>query len=184
MNKTELEEWAIKEFWPAYKNLCKTPFVTKWTGGARGEAVSAIARLNPSEDLRQRILASIQAQTLHRKRLYEQMGSEQRYENEVKYNKFYSNRDGKTWINNKGWTDEIPSLTERQVEAKKDSLCACGDPVKHGNLCDQCFARKIDDQSGWTEKLRESYKRIPPRKEGEDYRQWAKRVFGPLAKGL
>ena len=88
-----------------------------------------------------------------------------------------------TWLNGERWSDKV--ISNSDIDKRKEArFCACGDPARHGNLCDQCYSRKIDGQNGWTEKLREAYKKIPPRLEGEDYRTWAKRVFGPLAKGL
>jgi len=143
MTKTELEVWALEEFWPRYKTLCKTPFVTKWTGGQRGEAVAKVALLNPSTELREKILSAITAQTTHRKKLFELCGSNRQYEVKTKYNKFYSNRDGKTWLHNKGWNDEIPSLSEDKNNiAKEGEQCSCGEPVtvRYLNVCDKCYS--------------------------------------------
>lgn len=151
MTPTELETWALEVFWPQYKQLCKTPHVTKWTGGQRGEAVNAITKLKPSEELRQVIVAAIQEQIIHRRKLYAQCGSAQRYEEYIKYNKFYTNRDGKTWVNNKGWTDEIPTLTDHEdraaVNVDSEKCSMCNNPV-HGPKFDRCTFHLGFDQEG------------------------------------
>lgn len=146
MNKQELTDWAIDIFWPSYKNLCKTPFPTKWMGGPRGAAVKKIQILNPSEDLRQRILAGIQAQIIHRNKLYQKLGSMQAWNNHTEKNKFYCNRNGETWINQIGWDDEIPQI---EGDGLKQGIkkCHCGRDV-HGPQFDECDTHYCMDKRG------------------------------------
>ena len=135
MTKDELTDWFMEVFWPAYKTLCKTPYVTQWTGGARGECLTKVLQMKPSEKLRERILAAVLEQTHHRKEVYQALGSKQLYEQHTKYNKFYCNRDGRTWLHNTGWMDEIPEPPRRGITAvAPNGICAepgCNQPV-HG----------------------------------------------------
>jgi len=143
VNKEDLTTWFSDQFWPAYKEMVKTPVVTKWTGGARGECLKKIYTLNPTADLRERIMHSVLEHKIHRKKLYSLLGTAQAYEEFTKYVKFYTNRDGKTWIFNLGWDDEIPELPEERavkVASGGFEICrepGCNRPV-HGPRFDQC----------------------------------------------
>ena len=113
MTKTDLEIWASDIFWPRYRNMMKIPFVTNWTGGAKGACIKAILTLNPSEDIRNQILDALQAQTLYRHKLYDQHGrSAQTYDKAAKTIVICHNREGRTWIVQRAWLDEIPSLMD------------------------------------------------------------------------
>lgn len=116
MTKTELEKWVLEQFWPVYQELCRTPFTTKYKPGERGRCIKAVQQLSPSEQLRADMLAHLHSQIRHRKRLYEICGSKQQYETKTKYDRFYCNRQAASWVNQRGWTDEIPSLTENDVD--------------------------------------------------------------------
>lgn len=162
MTKDELKEWATEVFWPAYKDLCRTPFPTKWTGGARGEAVTKIQQMDPSEELRKRILHAIAAQREHRSKLYEQCGSAKAYEERTKYVKLYSNRDGRTWLHNSGWDDEIPSLTElRQEEEKRpknEDLCQCGEKAFNRHQCARCYTKMANP--GFADEIKQNLRKM------------------------
>lgn len=166
MTTTELEKWALEVFWPAYKDLCKTPFATQWTGGQRGETIKKILELKPSEDLRNRMLYSIAAQKKHRRALYDVCGSMAAYEAKIKYNKLYNNRDGRTWIFNKGWNDEIPSISEiKETHAPGAKCIHCGEEV-HGprfNVCTEHVSITPDGKlnSNCADELRDYYRRHP-----------------------
>lgn len=163
MTKEELTDWAMNIFWPLYTDLCKTPFPTKWKGGPRGAAVKKIQVLNPSEELRARIILGIQAQILHRKKLYQKLGSMQAWNTHTEKNKFYCNRNGETWINQIGWDDEIPQL-EQDREVTVGSKCFCGLPV-HGPRFDKCTNHlSFKDgklTGGLSEELRDYYRKHP-----------------------
>lgn len=150
MNKEDLTKWATDVFWSAYKGLVKTPFPTRYDGGARGEAIKKIITLNPSADLRGRIIDSIAAQMTHRRAFYNKCGSMQKYNSETNRIKFYCNRVGSTWINNRGWDDEIPSLID---EAKEQIACLdkCSNPDCNNNaiggnisVCQSCECKTHD----------------------------------------
>lgn len=134
MTKDELEKWVINELWPVYKQLCKTPYPTKYDGGVRGECIKAVQKLNPSTELREQMLQAVNSQIIHRQKLYQQLGSKQKYEAYTKGNSIYLNRHGKTWVNNRGWTDEIPSISEiKDDESVATELCRwedCQEPAK------------------------------------------------------
>ncbi len=153
MTNSELAEWFSESFWAPYKVLVKTPFVTKYKAGPKGEALKIILRLNPSEALRDRISMAIAAQIDHRKKLIQDCGSMQAYLEATRYQKFYANRMGSTWLNQMGWEDEIPSLAETRIEgaAVESAFCAtpdCAFPT-HGpafKYCTQCVGRTNDDE--------------------------------------
>lgn len=112
MSNADLTLWFNEMFWPSYNALVKTPFPTKYRSGSRGEALKKILTLKPSAELQNRIAAALIEQRKHRKKLYEQCGSMQKYLSVILYEKFYSNRMCVTWINQMGWEDEIPPLDD------------------------------------------------------------------------
>jgi len=142
MNKDELTDWFMNVFWPGYKDLCKTPFVTKWTGGARGEALTKILQIKPAHDLRERIMMAIREHKIHRQKVYQDCGTAQKYNEHVKYNKFYCNRDARTWLHNSGFDDEIPDTVKEKEEEATGGFEICKEPgcnrPLHGPRFDQC----------------------------------------------
>jgi hypothetical protein len=174
VNKEELAGWFDAHMWPLYKDLCATPFPTKWKQGPRGDALKKVLTLNPSEELRDRILDSISSQIIHRKELYEKAGSMQAYIEITSAQKFYCNRQCVTWINQMGWEDEIPTLTEirtdrEQIEATgKCKHQGCNSPL-HGPRFDVCTHHVSFDEFGkmyglHTELMRDAYKAHPERR--------------------
>lgn len=149
MTKTELTAWFDDIFWPLYKQFVVTPFVTKWKQGPAGDALKKILTLNPSSDLREQITTAIHAQMHHRRALYEKCGSMRAYDEATKYNKLYSNRLCTTWLNQMGWRDEIPSISEVQTEAPStEEKCKhCGSPC-HGPAYDVCILHISMDENG------------------------------------
>lgn len=193
MTDMELKVWAIEVFWPSYQELCRTPFPNKWTGGARGEAVARILKMKPSEELRNRIMFAIAEQKKHRQKKYEVCGSAQRYEIQTKYVKLYSNRDGKTWLNNNGWEDEIPSIAqqEQEVEGAKIEFCKglvkrdgkeepCGKKAtQQESLCARCYTQKYPSNSPTSlDVLRGAARRLPALLPGESQRERFVRLYG------
>lgn len=188
MNKAELEGWFETAFWPAYKQLVKTPFPTKYKQGTKGSALKKILSLNPSEELRERIMAALGAQIRHRRSLYESLGSEQAYIEYTAYNRFYTNRHGETWINQMGWTDEIPSIQEVNEERLATGLIhTCGHVDKRtGEVCqNQAIGPSVPycvthypDTRGYTALLREKYREMGLVKgKGETSPQHMKRMI-------
>lgn len=112
MSNADLTLWFNEVLWPSYGELVKTPFVTKYKAGSRGESLKKILSLKPSADLQNRIAMAISEQRKHRKKLFEQCGSMQKFLEITKFDKFYSNRLCVTWINQMGWEDEIPALAD------------------------------------------------------------------------
>ena len=145
MTKAELEQWFAEYFWPRYTGMLRIPFPTKWTGGARGAALTKILSLNPPEALRERILGAIQAQALYRTKIFEKCGrSAQKYDEFSKSQTVLHNREGKTWIFNRGWEDDIPSISEF-IESNPDKstgafVCRlCNNHVKiKWTICKPC----------------------------------------------
>jgi len=156
MTKTELETWAREIFWPRYKGLMSVPFKTQWVGGDRGKATTAIIKLSPSEALRNEILAAVEAQGRHRVALYTRL-KESRSEYEKAKGLIYCNREGSTWINNKGWLTEIPALSELVITNSEGHTCIwCTNPVPHKGLlclaCDKKYkARTRKEVADWLE---------------------------------
>ncbi len=150
MKKDELQKWAIEIFWSAYTGLVKTPVPTKFTAGARGEAVKKVLTLNPPADLRKRIIDSISAQMKHRRDLFNKCGSMQKYISETDKVKFYCNRNGATWLNQYGWEDEIPSMIdEKKIYHDAVLRCSnkdCPNMAIGGNIsiCQSCEAKNHD----------------------------------------
>lgn len=179
MNKEDLTKWAIEVFWSAYSGLVKTPVPTKYGAGARGEAVKRVLTLNPSGDLRKRIIDAISAQMLHRRTLYNKCGSMQKYISETDKVKFYCNRGGGTWLYQLGYEDEIPSLINEQ-KIQTDSLNTCSSPDCNnkaigGNIsvCQSCEC-KVHDV--YREHKREYLRRIGlVRSKGETLHDYAMR---------
>ena len=128
MNKTDLTDWHHNVFWPTYRNFLETPKKNQWGPGARGASLAKIIRLNPSEELRETIMASLSAQMRHRRVLADKLGLdgyEKLAAREAKGGEsVYKNRQAITWIQNLGWDDEIPSIME--VEKKGVRMCFCG----------------------------------------------------------
>jgi len=180
----EIDNWFETEFWPTYKQYVKTPFPNKWGAGAKGEAKTKASKIAKTKDLRDRIMMALRSQMNHRKKLYDNLGSMAAYNKYTDENrdKIYANREAKTWFNNSGWDDEIPSLTEKTVPIQTDIvLCSCGQKATHGRMCSICFQRKvIDPKTGWDVKLRESTRRAlekNPKKSGESWAEWGKRLL-------
>ena len=149
MNREDLVKWFDETFWPLYIVLVKTPFPTKYKQGTKGEALKRMLTLNPSADLRLRIYNAFGAQTKHRLKLYEKLGSASAYNKHTEYQKFYANRNGSTWIFNLGYEDEIPSIIEERQVLELTELCVtenCKNP-RHGsklNLCQSCLCKQAD----------------------------------------
>ena len=163
MTNEELTIWFNDEFWPQYQELVKTPFPTKYKAGAKGEALKRIILIKPSSALRERITNAVVEQKRHRKKLYEQCGSMQKYLERTSFDKFYANRMGSTWLNQMGYEDEIPILDE--IETKHNNLFGgdrcqtegCMYPV-HGpgyNLCAKHLTRTGEHNEELKNKLRE-----------------------------
>lgn len=142
MTNEDLATWFMDEFWPLYLKLMKTPFATKFKQGTRGEALKKMLSLKPSQDLRERILLSLQAQIIHRQKLFDRCGSAQAYNEATEYNKFYCNRMASSWIFQMGWDDEIPGLDQVQEELPQNNVI-CSEPGcknnVHGPRFDHCI---------------------------------------------
>lgn len=119
MIKKHLTEWFDSQFWPKYLLLMKTPFPTKWKAGVGGEALTAILKLKPSENIRDRIIKHLDDQIAHRLEVYQRMGDN--YTEYVKYKKFYCNRQARTWINNMGWVDDFPEIENKPARQRQIS---------------------------------------------------------------
>lgn len=188
MTKDELTNWFTEKFYESYRELTKTPFATKYGMGSKGEALKKFLQMKPSDELRQRILFAIAEQKKHRKKLFNQCGSMQKYIEVTKFNKFYSTRMCSTWINQMGWEDEIPELhevDERQHELFqgrcKNSECA--KPI-HGpdfEYCTQCLTRKTEDKGLLKEQLRKMDLTL---NEGESIHDYAMRCKAVALKTL
>lgn len=145
MNNTELEEWHDKVFWPKYCHLVVTPFKTDWGPGGKGESKKKIMQLKPSEDMRKRIELAIDAQTRHKRILYDKLGSRQAYNDYVAPlakggESIYKNRQAKTWIYNYGWDDEIPEIQSERQQIMRSKTCkvkGC-DRETHGPMFSVC----------------------------------------------
>lgn len=144
MSNEDLTLWFSEVLWPSYGELVKTPFVTKYKSGSKGEALKKILTLKPSADLQNRIMMAVVEQRKHRKKLFESVGSMQKYLEVTKFDKFYSNRMCVTWINQMGWEDEIPAVED--VDDGKTTLfgntvcrvVGCGNSI-HGPSFIHCF---------------------------------------------
>lgn len=163
MTTEELITWFHNEFWEQYRELIKTPFVTKHKIGSKGEALKKMLQMKPSEALRARILSAIIEQRKHRKLMFEQCGSMQKYLEITKFDKFYCTRMCSTWINQMGWEDEIPQLDSVAIShdvlfgSDRCSNDDCVFPI-HGpgyTLCSQCLSRTNKHNEELKNKLRE-----------------------------
>ncbi len=125
MTSEELTQWFSEVLWPAYRQLVKTPYVTKFGAGSKGESLKKILTMKPSEKLRERIVMAIAAQTRHRKKTFDACGSMQAYLVKTKFNKFYANRMGSTYLNQMGWEDEIPDAMVVAAEVVQTDVCTC-----------------------------------------------------------
>ena len=147
MKKEELIEWFTNDFWPAYLGLMKVPQVTKWNAGNKGEALKKMLTINPTKELRIQIINGLAAQMSHRRTLFNKCGSMQAYIAKTDSNRsFYANRQGKTWLFNLGWTDEIPSITETKSHTEQfvENPCStqgCNNPIHGPNfkVCGKCL---------------------------------------------
>lgn len=143
MSNADLTLWFNEVLWPSYAELVKTPFATKYRAGSKGEALKKIITLKPSMELQNRIAMAVAEQRKHRKKLFEQSGSMQKYLVVTKYEKFYANRMCVTWINQMGYEDEIPALADT-VDRERTMFGAvrCGHPdcdfPVHGPSFDYC----------------------------------------------
>ena len=138
MTNSELESWFDDIFWPVYSALVKTPFVTKYGTGNKGAAKKECLRIDPSADLRQRILLSLEAQIRHRRALYDKIGSMDAYVKATDRNIFYCNRHARTWLCQMGWDDEIPSIMEYSQELKVGAQCKHCESTVFGPKFDVC----------------------------------------------
>ena len=131
MTKSQLTDWFETEFWPLYLELVKQPrlkngkrFPTDFGAGDKGEALKAMDKLNPSRDIRGRIMAHLAMQIENRQELLERCGTVESYKATVKFQKFYCNRHGKTWINNFGWHGEPPELEIKRETSRQQGSAA------------------------------------------------------------
>lgn len=144
MSNEDLTLWFSEVLWPSYGELVKTPFVTKYKSGSKGEALKKVLVMKPSADLQNRIMMAVVEQRKHRKKLFEQVGSMQKYLEVTKFDKFYSNRMCVTWVNQMGWEDEIPALDEvfsGETTLFGGAVCrvvGCGNTI-HGPSFIHCF---------------------------------------------
>jgi hypothetical protein len=163
MSNDDLTLWFNEVLWPSYGELVKTPFSTKYKSGSKGEALKKILTLKPNGDLQNRIAAALVEQRKHRKKLFEQVGSMQKYLEVTAYDKFYANRMCSTWLNQMGWEDEIPPLddiTENKSTLFGNARCQhsdCPNPI-HGPSYVYCFeheSRTPESDKTLKQKLRE-----------------------------
>lgn len=200
MTKQELTDFFMTEFWPRYRELVRTPFPTKWKGGARGDALKKWLSLKPSEELRGRIIAALDAQIAHRRKLFQKCGSMEAYLKVTEGQKFYCNRMGSTWLNQMGWEDEIPSIGEDE-QAQPGVTCSCGNPVMGPRFshCERCYPettgmsevmkqwmkdnglwkRKDEDVHQWRMRCREVGKELLRRRNGRSLDSEVDVVSGP-----
>jgi len=188
MTKDELTIWFTEKFYEQYRDLTKTPFATKYGMGSKGEALKKLLQMKPSDELRQRILFAITEQKKHRKKLFDQCGSMQKYLEVTKFNKFYSTRMCSTWINQMGWEDEIPEVHE--VDERQHNLfegrCkneTCAKPI-HGpdfEYCSECLSRENEDKGLLRDHLRKMGLTL---NEGESHHDYAMRCKAVALKTL
>ncbi len=191
MTKDELTIWFTEQFYEQYRDLTKTPFATKYGMGSKGEALKKLLQMKPSDELRQRILFAIAEQKKHRKKLFDQCGSMQKYLEVTKFNKFYSTRMCSTWINQMGWEDEIPPVEE--VAEVTEGLFAgrcknanCVNPL-HGvafEYCSECLSRQNEDKNLLRDQLRKMGLTLNEGESHHDYAMRCKAVALRELKGL
>jgi hypothetical protein len=192
MSNADLTLWFNEVLWPSYGEFVKTPFVTKYKAGSRGEALKKILSLKPSMELQNRIAMAIIEQRKHRKKLFEQCGSMQKYLEITKFDKFYSNRLCVTWINQMGWEDEIPALAD-VVEDKNvlfgHTRCShngCANSI-HGPSFIHCFmhvSRTGESDKELSQKLRELQLIKGENESMHDYAMRCKQVALKTLRGL
>lgn len=131
MNK-ELETWFLTEFWPAYLLLMRTPKSCDHGAGNKGTCLVSIEKLKPSKELREKMVKHIHDQITHRNLYFDRLNKDiQRYNQETyksQHRKFYANRMASTWINNKGWYDDIPTL-DAYSKPSQGACIVCGKPT-------------------------------------------------------
>lgn len=138
MTKEQLESWFATAFWPAYREMVRTPRPTKWTAGKRGTALTGILKLKPSEEIRTRIMDSIEAQTRTRRKHQD---------------RDYRNRMASTWINQRGWEDDAdePAISSDSAPIgtmichecqDKDGTIRTGPAGALRYLCLQCWDKQ------------------------------------------
>ena len=155
---------SFDKFWLSYPN--------KKAKGAAKKAFEKALKETDDPDLLKEILLAIDAQKREKKRL--------------KDNNLFCPEwpMPSTWLNQQRWADEV--VSNQEVERKKQELfCECGKEARHNRgkwYCDVCFSKILDDNSGWTERLREEYKKLPPKKSGESHREWASRIMSTTGK--
>lgn len=192
MSTEELTLWFNDELWPRYTDLVKTPFATKYRAGSKGEALKKILTLKPSGELQSRIISATSEQHKHRNKLYGQVGSMQKYLAATKFEKFYANRMCVTWINQMGWEDEIPALSEIN-EAKQHlfgkALCIkkeCNYPI-HGpsyTFCTKHTGRSSQSDEELSEQLKKMDLRKTKSESVHDYAMRCKAIALKYLKGL
>jgi len=151
MTKTELEQWHDLEYWPIYLKFVKTPFATKWGAGGKGESQTKMLQINPSKELRDRIIMSLTAQMRHRRVLYDKLGSAKAYDDHTSElakggEAVYKNRQSRTYLHNKGWNDEIPPITEEQKTSDTTYCQTCNKREVHGPKFSECSECLTDDK--------------------------------------
>ncbi len=191
MTKEELTIWFHDNFYEGYRALIKTPFVTKYSIGSKGEALKKTLQLKPNEALRQRIMQALAEQKKHRSKLFEQCGSMQKYLELTAYNKFYSTRMCSTWLNQMGWEDEIPELqgANEQGVTLFEGRCQkqdCSQPV-HGpafDYCTTCLTKENEDLDLLRNQLRKMDLTLHKGESRHDYAMRCKAVALKTLKGL
>lgn len=142
MNTEELTIWHNTVWWPAYRRFLRTPYPNQWGPGDKGESLTKILTVKPSKELRNTMLTELEKQREHRQLLGDRLKSKQAYEAYTAPlakggEAIYKNRQSRTYIHNRGWVCDIPTLKTITAQPR-ERLCNCGQPV-HGPWTDKCI---------------------------------------------
>jgi len=129
--QSDIEEWFNKTFWPSYpRELCRMGKL-----GSKGKAMQSMLKINPDADERARILANMKAMVRYDLEYQRKTGEKPTYW-----------RHCVTWLNQRGYDDEIGSHADIEKEKAvrelpKCSTDGCTETV-HGlrfSLCPSCI---------------------------------------------
>lgn len=106
---------------------------------AKGAAVKAWAKLDPDEEMVQRICHALGDQ-----KKYRQAAEDKNKGLPERHQKFLPDwPHPSTWLNQQRYDDEIPSTSALLVEEKTADMCACGKGVVRClNMCSRCYTLK------------------------------------------
>lgn len=135
---------SFDRFWSAYPRHV-----------AKGAALKAWEKINPDEEMTQRIVLAIQAQKQWRWKMEELNGNlperQKRFVPDWKH--------PATWLNQACWDDELPSFVEEKIKSESHAdLCQCGEKAFNRHQCARCYTKTANP--GFADEIKQNLRNM------------------------